>query len=143
MSRAYQNVHGISIRIGGGDTMSEVRPLAQASPNRHISGTRLKAANHLRFFHADDGSLTEVEFETHPLTKVLGVIFEALHHRKICIVDSATRITRSSLFQRLRLAEAGGAPLLGERRSDVEALFLEALSDLASQGPHEERMAVG
>lgn len=123
--------------------MSEVRPLAQASPNRHISGTRLKAANHLRFFHGDDGSLSEVEFETQPLTKVLGVIFEALHHRKVCIVDSATRITRSSLFQRLRLTELGGAPLVGERRSDVEALFLEALAGLSAGPDEEECMAVG
>lgn len=111
--------------------MSEVRPLMKTSPKRHVSGTQLKAANHLKFFHGDDESLVEVEFETHPLTKVLNVIFEALSRRKVCIVDSATRITRSSLFQRLRLTEIGGAPLLGERRGDVETLFLEALAALS------------
>lgn len=111
--------------------MSEVRPLATGSPKRHISGTRLRAAKHLKFFHGDDESLKEVEFETHPLTKVLNVIFDALSRRKVCIVDSATRITRSSLFQRLRLTEIGGGPLVGERRCDVEALFLEALAALS------------
>jgi hypothetical protein len=111
--------------------MSEVRPLAKSSPKRHVSGTRLKAANHLRFFHGEDESLAEVEFETHPLTKVLNVIFERLSLHRVCIVDSATRITRSSLFQRFTLSEVGGAPLLGERRHHVEALFLEALATLS------------
>ncbi|HEX2879595.1 MAG TPA: hypothetical protein VHO25_08655 [Polyangiaceae bacterium] len=125
--------------------MSEVRPLMKASPKRHISGTQLKAANHLRFFHGEDESLEEVEFETHPLTKVLNVIFERLNMHRVCIVDSATRITRSSLFQRFRLAEVGGAPLLGERRHNVEALFLEALATLSPADEQEDEydVAVG
>jgi hypothetical protein len=123
---------------GGEEIMSEVRPLVKASPKRHVSGTRLKAANHLRFFHGEDESLEEVEFETHPLTKVLNVIFERLNSHRVCIVDSATRITRSSLFQRFRLAELGGAPLVGERRHDVEALFLDSLAALSPTETGEE-----
>jgi hypothetical protein len=43
----------------------------------------------------------------------------------------------------LRLAELGGAPLLGQRRSDVEALFLEALADMSPEASDEGCMAAG
>jgi hypothetical protein len=132
---------GKLVATGGEEAMSEVKPLMKASPKRHVSGTQLKAANHLRFFHGEDESLEEVEFETHPLTRVLNVIFERLNVHRVCIVDSATRITRSSLFQRFRLAEVGGAPLVGDRRHAVEALFLEALAALSPEAEEEDYTA--
>jgi hypothetical protein len=105
---------------------------AQPSYKRTISGTQLKAARCLKFVHGEDGSLKGVEFETHPLAKVLNVIFDALSARRVYIVDSATRITRRALSQRMQLSEMGGAPLVGARRFDIEGLFVEALSGVTA-----------
>jgi len=125
--------------------MSVVRPfkVEETAPTRGISSTRLRAVRHLKFFHGPDESLTVVEFETHPMAKVLNIIFSALSALRVCIADSSTRITQSSLYQRLQLSEMGGAPLLGERRTAVEALFLETLAALSNEAPEELARAVG
>jgi hypothetical protein len=71
-----------------------------------------------------------VEFEAPPQPSILYAICSALSARQIAIVDSATRITPRALFQRFQLRELDGRQLTGQRRREVERLFLEQLADL-------------
>ncbi|HTM46326.1 MAG TPA: hypothetical protein VL137_15305, partial [Polyangiaceae bacterium] len=69
-----------------------------------------------------------VEFEAPPDPSILTTLCQALRERQVYILDSATRLTPEKLFQSFHLRERHGKPLIGERRQEVETLFLTTLS---------------
>jgi hypothetical protein len=91
---------------------------------------RPRAAANLKFEDGPEDSLTAVEFEAPPQPSILYAICSALSDRQIAIVDSATRITPRALFQRFQLREQNGGHLVGQRRREVERLFIEQLASL-------------
>jgi len=105
-------------------------PLDEGPPAPHHSSVRPRAAANLRFEDGPEDSLSAVEFEAPPQPSILYAICNALSEKQVSIVDSATRITPRALFQRFQLRETDGAHLVGERRREVEILFVEALSGL-------------
>lgn len=95
-----------------------------------ISSTQLRAVKRVKFIHGQSGALTAVEFEMPPAAHWLHLVHEALSSRQVSITDSFTRLTEHALYQRVELSEPDGASLVGNRRREVEGLFLETLATI-------------
>lgn len=106
-------------------------PRRDSSPPQHNSSVRPRAVANLRFEDGPEDSLTAVEFEAPPQPSILYAICSALSAQQVAIVDSATRITPRALFQRFQLREQDGRQLVGQRRREIERLFIEQLAGLA------------
>lgn len=89
----------------------------------------------LSLFDGPYQSLHAVEFAGPPVASVLQTLCAGLVALEVGIVDSATKITPRGLFQRFDLSEANGAPLIGERRERVLALFRRILGAPSAESP--------
>jgi hypothetical protein len=92
------------------------------------SAVRRRVATSIKFEDGPEKALTAVEFEAPPTPSVLNMICSTLAAKKVAIIDSATRITPRALFQRFQLSELDGSNLVGERRREIEMVFIEALA---------------